>query len=492
MSTESPHTLLQLASQSLLTDKALAMEAVEHLPGVLFPPVFMEATTRGHTEVLKAVVLAWPFPYLPLGVLMMRKPGTLGTQDALVQVQQSLLQAVLDGIDVLLSQVSCRRWKLQVLDMRDVHQHFWRVWAENKSEACSSDTKKRRKTERSVPRAAKGQTLKVIVDPWINHGWLEPLQIYLFQWVQERKDLVQLEYKKLHVRGMCTEWLTEFLEVLNLDSVQEVDVGHSWTVIALAHFSPFLGQMKNLHKLILSHISVPAIISPEEREQLFTKIASQFLNLHSLQEIFMDSVDFLEGHLEQVLRCLKCPLETLSLSHCQLSHSDWNKLPQSEKTEQLKHLHLSCIRLTDFSSEPLRILLDNVTASLTTLHLENCGITDEQVCAFLPSLSCCSQLTTFCFVRSFLSIGTMKKLLCHTARLRNLKQELYSVPTGVYIPLGGVYPQMGNELCEVLRRMMKTLNHPRTVWFCTSHGELCCTRRFYNMHPSPCPACIPV
>jgi hypothetical protein len=49
----------------------------------------MEAFTRIHTEIMKAMVQAWPFPCLPLGPLMM--PQDLGP-----------LQVALDGIDMLL------------------------------------------------------------------------------------------------------------------------------------------------------------------------------------------------------------------------------------------------------------------------------------------------------------------------------------------------------------------------------------------------------
>ncbi|XP_013359587.1 PREDICTED: PRAME family member 9/15-like [Chinchilla lanigera] len=353
MSTQHPQTLQKLAIQSLLRDKALAMEAVEHLPSALFPPVFMEAFTRGHIEVLKAMVLAWPFPCLPLGSLMeMRTPGTLDTVKNVHQMKESVLQAVLEGIHMLLSQKVCsRRLKLQVLDMRAVHQNFWTVWAENKLQACSSEAMKRRKTRKSLPRVAKKQPLKVIVDLWIMNDRLDPVEGYLLKWVQEMENRVHLECPKLRMMGLCTERVTKILRKLNLYSVQEMH----------------------------------------------------------------------------------------------LSQDDWNQLPQSEQTRQLKSMGLIRIRLTDFSPEPLQILLDNVAATLTTLHLENCGITDAQVCAFLPSLSCCSQLTTFCFIRNFISIGTMKKLLCHTAKLRNLNRELYSAPQEVYVPRDGTLQQMWNE-----------------------------------------------
>ncbi|XP_004648014.1 PRAME family member 12-like [Octodon degus] len=486
MSTQSPCALLELSIESLLRDEALAKDAVEDLPRELFPPVFMEAFTKGLIEVLKVMVLSWPFPSLPLGALMtMSKPGTVDTHKDAMRVQKRILKAVLYGLDVLLSQkVYSRRLKLQVLDMQD-KQNFWRTWAGNQVEACSSEAMEMRKTGKSGTRETNQKTLKVILDLWINQDVVCPLTSYLLKWVHDRGDLVQLEYKRLYVTSMCIHCVTDQLQMVNFESVLEVEVGYCWTLFDLADFATYLRQMRNLYKLTLSDISEPAFTSRVRRDQLITQITSQFLKLHCLQEIYMVSVSFLKDHLDQVLRCLPTPLETLSVTHSQLSHSDWNQLPCSEQTRQLKHFELCCISLTNFSPEPLQILLDNVAATLTTLHLENCGITDAQVCAFLPSLSCCSQLTALCFVGNFMSVGTMKNLLSHTARMSNLTLELYSPPQEVHVPRNGDLQQIQ----EPLRRMMRTLNYPRTVWFCV-HQESGHNHPVYNLRPSPCPTCI--
>ncbi|KAG5202486.1 hypothetical protein JEQ12_003876 [Ovis aries] len=91
MSLQTRPRLLNLAAVSLLRDEALAIAALEYLPIELFPPLFMEAFCGSRSETLKAMVYAWPFVRLPLGGLM-QKPH-LGT-----------LQAVLDGLDILLAQ----------------------------------------------------------------------------------------------------------------------------------------------------------------------------------------------------------------------------------------------------------------------------------------------------------------------------------------------------------------------------------------------------
>lgn len=88
-----PPKLLELAVQSLLRDEALAIAALEELPAELFPPLFSAAFAGMHSQAVKAMVQAWPFPCLPLGALMKEHKPHLET-----------FQAAVDGLDVLLAQ----------------------------------------------------------------------------------------------------------------------------------------------------------------------------------------------------------------------------------------------------------------------------------------------------------------------------------------------------------------------------------------------------
>ncbi|XP_023560582.1 PRAME family member 20-like [Octodon degus] len=218
---------MQLAIGILLRDEVLAMEAIEDFSGELFPPVFVEAFSRGNTQVLKSMVPSWSYPTLPLGALMTRKkPGTLDMHLDFVLMQQWMFQAVLDGLYVLLSQKVCsRRLKLQILDTQDVHQNFWRFWTGNQFEACTSEAIQRREKEETGSCTTKAVPLKV----------------------QERRRLVQLDCLKLWIKATCFQKITEVLEILNLDSVEEVDVGHYWNLSTLVHFAPYLSQMRKLN-----------------------------------------------------------------------------------------------------------------------------------------------------------------------------------------------------------------------------------------------------
>ncbi|KAL1787030.1 PRAME family member 12-like [Sigmodon hispidus] len=120
-------TLFQLAIQNLLRDQVLTFYDLEYLSITFFPSLFKEAYTGRHMEILKVMVAAWPFPCLPVGSLM-KTPNV------------EALQAVLDGIDMLQTQkVHPRRWKLQELDLRNVHQDFWNGWIGTLEGACLTE-----------------------------------------------------------------------------------------------------------------------------------------------------------------------------------------------------------------------------------------------------------------------------------------------------------------------------------------------------------------
>ena len=91
MSFKDPPTLQQLARRSLLKDEALTISALQSRPIQLFPPLFKDAFTSKQPNLLREMVAAWSLPCLPVGALM--KIPHLET-----------LKAVLDGLDLLMSQ----------------------------------------------------------------------------------------------------------------------------------------------------------------------------------------------------------------------------------------------------------------------------------------------------------------------------------------------------------------------------------------------------
>ncbi|VTJ89333.1 Hypothetical predicted protein [Marmota monax] len=345
---QTPPTLQELAGRSLLKDKSRAILALEDLPIQLFPPLFMEAFNRRHTEVLKKMVQAWPFTRLPLGALM----NTL---------QLGMIRVALDGLDMLAAQQDRprlpvlparrggealamlsptweglpdvevlvaavltpegadtgggtrldwrevdgeKRWKLQVLDLRKVHGNFWRTWSGAVVDACSPGVMKERQTVKASPDTGPTLPLKVLVNLCLQQRPLNAFLSFLFHRVDERKGLIQLCCKKLQMCSLPVCTIEKILERLDLDFIQQLDVQCFWRLSTLATFATYWGQMSNLRKLFFSHVYVSAYASQEERDQLMDDITSQFAKMDSLRRLYLDGVFFLEGRLCQVLRTL--------------------------------------------------------------------------------------------------------------------------------------------------------------------------------------------
>ncbi|VTJ90156.1 Hypothetical predicted protein [Marmota monax] len=503
MSIQSPPTLLELAWSSLLSDKSRAILDLEDLPIELFPPLFVEAFSRGHTEVLKKMVQTWPFTCLPLGALM-RQP------------QPEMLRVALDGLDMLLAQQECPRlpvlparrggealamlspiwerlpdvevfvaavvtqqggrWKPQVLDLRNVHGNFWRMWSGAVVVACSPEDMKKNQKLKHGPAMAAKLPLKVVIDLCLTERPMNEFQAHLFLWVTQRRDMVHLCCKRLKIFGKPTRHTRKVLRLLQLDSVQKVEVHCTWVPSTLAACAPFLGQMRNLRKLLVSQVRVPAHTSPEEQEWLLAQLTSQFLRMDSLWKFCVDAVLLLEGHLEH----LKTPLEALSITNCPLSDSDWNYLSQCPNTSQLRHLDLRGIKLTNFSPEPLKIILETVAAILKSLDLEACEMTDSQLQAILPALSRCSQLRILCFFGNRISMSVLRDLLLHTARLSQLSRELYPAPLESYDAQGAIHPGRCSQLCAELTAILKDFRQPNILIFHTVSCPQCGRMFLYN------------
>jgi hypothetical protein len=95
-----------------------------------------------------------------------------------------MLQAVLDGIDILLTQNVHPRCRLRVLDLRRVHQNFWDVWAGREDGAAETRSEKK-VAERIQRKPLRG--LKVVIDLRLCYPVNEH-QACLLHWVQQKKD----------------------------------------------------------------------------------------------------------------------------------------------------------------------------------------------------------------------------------------------------------------------------------------------------------------
>ncbi|XP_005353679.1 PRAME family member 12-like [Microtus ochrogaster] len=459
MSDLSQATHRQQILQRLLKDEAFAINALDDLPLQLYPPLFKEAFTGRHTNVLRAMVAAWPFHCLPMGSLM-----TISHTDT--------LKAVLEALDFLVTQkVRPRRWKLQELDLRKVHSDFWDGQAGGTEISYSQQVLSQEQTRAPDPQCTVKQPLRVLVDFDLCGEHLRGTDQYLLRWARLRKGSVQLCCRELKIGASHVSTVLEILSILDRDRVQELERNSWWQRGSQAWLAHFLGQLGNL--LGISKTVFSGDSAPPDVKSCVTEPVPQFSNSDGLQRLYMNSIYYLKGNLKALLRYLKTPLENLSITHSQLSQADLNHLPLSLNLHQLIHLNLSGVILSHFSIEPLRVLLERVAATLKTLELEGCRMKVSQLSALLPALSQCTQLTKIDFHNNDSSMAVLRDLFHHTANLSQLALELYPAPWECYDDEDLVLEDRFARLCSELMDLLRAIRRPGSVCFAAGACFVC-------------------
>ncbi|XP_038190284.1 PRAME family member 12-like [Arvicola amphibius] len=472
----SPPTLQKLARKSLLKNEALATASLKKLPKAFFPPLFKDAFTGRQTDIIRAMVAAWPYPCLPVGALT--KTPNLKT-----------LKAVLRGLDLLINQkdrpITC---KLQELDLRDAQHDFWNFWVETEDGVCSPDVNNETQPMVHGPRQGEKQVVTVWMNLSLETSHLSKYLKYFYWWAKQRKDVVQVMCPKLEFWATPLYNPLILLEVFEPSSIGEFVVNGCWTLRTLVMIAPGLVQMKNLQKILLNGIFTPLEWFGNHKmvEECITEIIYQIPELKKIQHLQLNNVCFLKERLDQVLRCLESPLETLSITRCSLSNADMSYLSQCPSIHKLKHLDLSGVTFLNLDHLLLARLLERLTATLQTLRLKGCMILDYQISALLPALSQCTQLIEINFMNNFLSVASLKQLLQHTAKLTLLTLEIYPAPDEVYDDIGDVHPDRFNQHCSELMETLRGIRQPKEVCFVSKRCLDCQEFCVYNVATSLC------
>ncbi|XP_049631406.1 PRAME family member 12-like [Suncus etruscus] len=439
------------------------------LPKELFPQLFLDAFHFVCIDTLKAIGQIWPFPSLPLGTLL----------DKAIPCMESL-EAVLDGIDLLLAQeVRPRRCKLQVLDFCLSGDRFWNQW-------CDIPVRWHQETNPplSVGSCIKGHTsalLEVVIDLTVGIGPLSKVQARILQWAKARKN-IHLCCRKitfLHVPTFVT-----CLNDIEFTCVQEIEVDLCWKISNLVSFAPMLGQMRNLQRLNFSteppHSTT--LMTMEGQQQFVALFSKQFLLLNSLRELYLDSATFLKGRMNQVLRCLTTHLETLSIMMCTLLIQDMTQMSQCPNLNRLKKLSLSGTYLR-LLSIPLRGLLENCASTLQDLDLGVCGLQDTHLKEILPGLKLCSQLRALKLHGNGVSMATLVQVVRHLADLPHLMLEIYPAPLESYSSPGKLHQRSFDLLCAEMTNVLRDIGKPRSIFLSTKPCTCCVKSISHNCEP---------
>ncbi|XP_040602546.1 PRAME family member 8-like [Mesocricetus auratus] len=477
MSIQTPGTLRKQASQALLRNEELAISALEQLPMELFPELFKEAFKDRHTRIVKAMVAAWPFPCLPVGTLM--KTPDLES-----------FQAVLDAVDMQLARkFHARREKIKELDLRKGRHDFWTIWTGTEDGDCS-ESGDEEQVVKVLPRYAVRRRLKVITDLCLRLR-LDEEQAYFLQWAQQRKGSLQLCCVRMKIWALPLCTIKDILSVFHPRHIEDLELSMGWDVSTLALFASCLGQMRSLRKLSLARAyknTIRTINRTADREEkCVRKLVSQFSKLHCLQHLSLNGIYFLRDHVKQVLRCLRSPLETLSITSYILSESDLNYVPCCHSLCQLKHLDMRGVVLLALDPMPLRLLLETVAHSLQSLDLQGCKMKDSQLTLLTPALSWCTNLTKFNLYDNDFSVNILKDHLLHTANWSKMNGEQYPAPLECYDDFGYIDTERFLHICLELMNALRAQRQPKRIVFATDTCRECGMRCVYDLGPRLCP-----
>ncbi|XP_012368617.1 PRAME family member 12-like [Octodon degus] len=492
MSVLSTCTLLKLDLQSLLREKGLVIAALQDMPKELFPPVFIEAFTRGNPEVLKAMMLSYPFwcllweHWALMHLRTQKSPHSPFEKITAKQRNRRTLEALLEGLDMQLSQkVHHRRWKLQELDWRNVHQDFWtggpRAMKAAHSSAVSYES-------HGKPGGTDKQPHLIIFANLRFKRWSsscatqDKVQLCLLKWVRERKASVHLCCEKVRIHFSDVFIILKHLRAVQLDSIHKLHVLSNWGWDSMKAFVLHVKKMKNLHTLHLLCES-PEMFNSFEKNNWYSHICAFHLGqLQNLQEIVMDEVFFLNGTLHKWLRS-QTTLQVLSLSCSPLKESDLKHLSQWGSTNQLKSLTLRCISVESFNPETLHVLIDKLAITVETLVLEQCDLTDSQLLAILSALRHCSWIKTFSCYWNHFSLGILQDLLRLSAALRHLSKALYPAPMECYDSNDGgsfVHHDQATQVFAELAYVLEDIRPSLSVLICT-YCASCMFFKFYKL-----------
>ncbi|XP_058686066.1 leucine-rich repeat-containing protein 14 [Poecile atricapillus] len=434
----------------LCARRIVAHRPLPALPADLYPVLFQAAFLDGRPLVLRDLVAAWPFPVLNFQRLVGRRellrdhPCKLCVQAVILAVVAQLRRE-LEEPD--------RDSSLRVLDMTGLPDSAsgrapdgMSVWSGTVAlaKACVEVSKHQREFQRRGSKRHKGRSgaataaaapqppgVDVHADLFVNgtsYGILrDALQT-------GAAGPLRLKCREFQAEELSASGIVTLLESLHPSHVRRVDLRfNNLGLTGLSVILPHLSRFPELRSLKLQYSNVDVRRPTPESAIGIRCLAGQLGMLPSLRELNLGS-SRLSGNLRQILCDLQAPLESLELAFCSLVPADLAFLSQSFHAPALKRLDLSGHDFSQGLLEPLRLLLEETSASLLHLDLMECRMADSHLDALLPTLRRCSRLRFLGLYGNSLSTAALKDLLQKTLELPDLHLVVYPFPVDCYKP----------------------------------------------------------
>ncbi|KAI1243689.1 hypothetical protein IHE44_0001332 [Lamprotornis superbus] len=233
---------------------------------------------------------------------------------------------------------------------------------------------------------------------------------------------LRLKCREFQAEELSASRIVTLLESLDPSCLRRLDLRfNNLGLSGLSTILPHLLRFPELRSLKLQYSNMDVRRLTPESAIGIRCLAGQLGMLPKLRELNLGSD-------------LQAPLESLELAFCSLVPADLAFLSQSFHAPALKRLDLSGHDFSQGLLEPLRLLLEETSASLLHLDLMECRMADSHLDALLPTLLRCSRLRFLGLYGNSLSKTTLKDLLQKTLELPDLHLVVYPFPVDCYKP----------------------------------------------------------